>query len=113
MQKSLLAVCLLLGGIGCTHPTARIRNESTTRLTNVRISGRGFDVTVPELASGEQRVVTINPRGESGVAVAFDANGRHVKTPGEGYVEDDSMYVVDIVVKPNLSVAVNTDLVTR
>lgn len=106
MPKTLI-LFLLLALFACGYPTARIRNESTATLHNVRISGQGFEVTIPELPARESRVVAIKPRGESAVAVAFDANGHRIEIPSQGYVENDSMYVVDITVTPSLSVEVH------
>ena len=113
MRKRLLILFFLLAVVACGHPTARIRNDSAVKLQNVHITAQGFEVTIPELQSGESRLIPIKPRGESGVGVAFDANGRHIEVPAQGYIENDSMYVVDITVTPSLTVVVRTDLVAR
>jgi hypothetical protein len=113
MPKS---TCLMLFvmTIGCgADPTARVRNESAAKLTDVRLSGRGFASSIAEIPPGEVRVVTIKPSGETGVAVSFLANGHRFSVPSQGYVEGSSSYDADIHVRPDFSVEVRTDLVAR
>ena len=104
---------LLLLLTGCGHPSVRIRNDSDITIRNVTLTGRGFERHVPRLAAGETWDVTVDPQGESGVAVAFDANGRHIAVPEQGYFEDDSAYSVEISISRTLAVNVRTDITAR
>lgn len=87
-------------------PLVRVNNHSTTELRNVVLSGRGFTETLERLGPGESREVTVRPRGESSVDIAFDAAGRRVHVKGDTYIEAAGGYRVEMDVAPDLSVRV-------
>lgn len=95
--------------VACARPsntTVHLRNDSTAEVTNVVLSGHGFRVTTPTLGAGESTDVSVAFEGESDLAVAFMVKGRTVVAPGQGYFEGNGAYTGDVVIKPDLSVAV-------
>lgn len=93
-----------LGG----EPKVRVVNHSTAELRNIVLSGRGFSVKLPSVPPGAIVEAAIAPRGESGLAVSFEAAGRRIAVPEQGYVENFGGYVMTVEVKPDLSVAIST-----
>lgn len=103
----LLAVIgILLGLMAWTgvldSPTVYIRNASSHELTDIVLTGRGFTETLPRLAAGDTAPVEVHPRGESGLAVAFTANGQRLEHELDTYLENMGMYQVAVVVTPEL-----------
>lgn len=80
-------------------------NKSPATLTNVVASGSGFSHSLNPLAPGAQQQITITPRGESGLKLAFDADGKHFAPQEQGYFEKS--YKVSATVAPDFSVTVD------
>jgi hypothetical protein len=103
-------VLLILGCVGCSDISqAQIENRSAMTLSNVVVSGSGFTNVVGTLGPGAQRKVALHPRGESGLRVAFDANGRPFDTDEQGYFEGVG-YRVTATINTNLEVSIAAGL---
>jgi hypothetical protein len=89
--------------------TILIHNASTTELRNIIISGRGFQASVANLQPGQSATLTARLTADTGIAVAFEAAGRHISVPEQGYAGGGGYRVV-VEVSPDLSVSVQTEL---
>lgn len=111
MRTKLLLTTIALCLVACNTATpVVIENRSGSALTHVAISGAGFDQTVDDLPADARIVVAVRPTGESGLAIAFDARGRHVAWPERGYFEAGGRYVVMVDVSPTLDAKVDARL---
>jgi hypothetical protein len=96
---------------GCSRaPVVTITNHSSTTLSNVVVSGSGFSERIGTVGVGGQHKLTVHPRGESAMRVAFDAGNRHVDSGERGYFEAGGGYRVSATVDTNLSVSISSDL---
>jgi len=96
---------------GCSRaPVVAITNRSSVTLSNVVVSGSGFSERIDSIAAGGVHRITIHPRGESGMRVAFDAGTQHEDSGERGYFEAGGGYRVSATVSTNLSVSVSSDL---
>ena len=94
---------------GCSHsPAVTIKNRSSVTLSNVVVSGSGFSERIDSIAIGGEHKLTVHPRGESGLGVAFDAAGRHFDAGQQDYFEDGG-YRITAIVSTNFTVAVSVD----
>ena len=106
-----LALVVAILAIGFPkNPIVFVHNRSGMALENVRLHGSGFSETIPRIEAGETFVLRVAPRGESGMAVAFDAAGEHREFPEEGYFEPRGGYRVRIEIAPELEVAIDSRL---
>ena len=117
VARFLLATVIVLPG--CTQVAQltvinrtelTVVNHSTAELTNVVSTGSGFTQAFRSIPPGEQRSVSVNPRGESSLQLAFDAGGKHFSAPSQGYFESSPGYKVTAIVSPTFSVTVDTKL---
>src|SRR4030095_16144385 len=111
----LIVLMILSGAItalaGCSlSPVLSITNRSSLELTNVILIGSGFTQRVDSITAGEECRLTVHPRGDSGVRLAFDAGGQHIDTGEQGYFEASGGYRVCVTVGPDLKVSVSSDL---
>ena len=96
---------------GCSRaPVVTITNRSTNALANVVVSGSGFSNRIDTIAAGAESRLTVRPRGESGLRVAFDAGGQHIDVGERGYFEAGGGYRVAVTVQPDLKVSVSSGL---
>jgi hypothetical protein len=111
MQLIAITALVFLGACGLVgKPMVRIHNKSSAPLSNMTLSGQGFSVSLLSLRPGETRKLSIRPHGESSISVSFTANGKRYSNEPQGYFENNPLYVVDVTVKPDLSVAVESTL---
>lgn len=114
MNRSLLSIVLVSVPalvVGCSQaPQLTIINRSTIELTNVVASGAGFTQAVGSIPAGGQRSILVSPRSESGLQLAFDANGKHFSSAPQGYFENNSNYKITATVSPDFTVTVDTKL---
>jgi hypothetical protein len=97
--------------VGCTsHPQLTVRNQSASPLSNLVVSGAGFSRNLGALAPGEQKRTRVNPSGESGLQVDFDAGGKHVSAKPDCYFENSPHYRVTATVAADFSVKVDVAL---
>jgi len=104
-----VAIALLLSSCISGVPV-NIDNQSASDLTNVVVSGKGFSESVGTIPPGGKAVVHVRPKGESGVKLAFEVNGQRYSALEEAYIENDSLYVVDVTVDADFSVAIKSRL---
>ncbi len=105
----MLASVVMLAG--CSRaPVVTITNRSTNVLANVVVSGSGFSNRIDSIAAGGERRLTVRPRGESGLRIAFDAGGQHIDSGEQDYFEAGGGYRVAVTVEPDLKVSVSSDL---
>lgn len=110
-SRVLIPLALVLAGAGCSRETGvTVANHSAGVITNIVVSGSGFSERIDSLATGLERRLTVHPRGESGVRVAFDAGGRHIDAGEQGYFEGGGAYRVGVIVEPDLNVTVTSEL---
>lgn len=107
-----LVLLLCVGALsGCSPaPVITIANRAPVVLTNVVVSGSGFSHRVESIAPGAEGTVTVKPRGESDLRIAFDAADRHVDVGDLAYIEASGGYRVAISVSPDLSVSAVSDI---
>jgi hypothetical protein len=104
-----IVVAALLSGCISGVPVS-IENKSGSDLTDVVVSGKGFSESVGTIRAGGSELVHIRPRVETGVKVAFAADGQRYSGTLEGTIENDDVYKVKVSVGPDFSVAVTTDV---
>ena len=107
----IFVLAALLTLAGCSRaPVVTITNHSSTTLSNVVVSGSGFSERIGTVQAGGQHKLTVHPRGESGMRVAFDAGNQHVDSGEQGYFEAGGGYCISANVGTNLGVSVSSDL---
>jgi hypothetical protein len=106
----LACLVVILMAAGCSRQsTITVLNASSAELRNVVVSGTGFRESIPKLAPGQIVTLASHPRGDTGIAVEFDAQGRHVSAPPQDYAGGGG-YRVEVKVSPELSVSVRSTL---
>jgi hypothetical protein len=96
---------------GCSpSPVVTITNHSPVALNNVVVSGSGFSERIESIAAGAEHRVTVRPRGESGLRVAFDAGSQHIDVDDLAYIEASGGYRVAVTVQSDLKVSASSDL---
>ena len=92
---SAFAVAWLLG---CSYDIPiSISNQSNQELRDVTISGRGFRQHVSLIPAGETKTLYVDPKGETGVAIAFNLGKKRFSYDEDGYFESDDYEVAIIV----------------
>jgi len=111
MKHFWLSVIAVAALSGCSPGTPVIvTNNSAFTVESVVISGSGFSHALGTIAPGQSVSAGVDPRGESGLRVAFRAGTRQVRTRPQGYFEGGGAYKVRAVIAPDLSVQVTGDL---
>ena len=106
-----LALIAITASAGCSRaPVLTISNRSPQTVINVVVSGTGFTQSVGNIAPGAEQRVSLSPRGESGVRIAFDASGKRVDSGEQGYFESSGGYRVKAIIETNLNVTITSDL---
>ena len=104
-----LVIAILIIGAP-KNPVVFVHNRSGVALENIWLHGSGFSETIPRIEAGETFVLRVAPRGESGLAVEFDAAGEHRKVPKQGRFDPRGGYRVRVEIGPDLEVAINARL---
>ena len=111
MRSSPIILAAIVALAGCSRaPVVTITNRSTNALANVVVSGSGFSNRIDSIVAGAESRLTVRPRGESSVRIAFDAGGQHIDSGEQGYFEAGGGYRVAVTVAPDLKVSVSSDL---
>ena len=106
-----LSLLLLSGVPGCSrHPQVTVRNNSGVTITNVVISGQGFSEKLRDIVPGGSERAALRPTADSGLRLAFDANGTRHSPPENGYLEASPHYRVTATVAPDFSVKVESSI---
>ena len=96
---------------GCSRaPVVTITNRSSVTLSHVVISGSGFSEDIGSLAPGAQHVLTVHPRGDSGVRVAFEASGRKFDSGEQDYFEASGGYRITVTVGPDFKLTSTSNI---
>jgi hypothetical protein len=100
----LTVIAAMLMPAGCSRePAIVVTNRSGITLTNLILTGSGFSQRIARLSPQAAARFIVNPKGPSGVRIAFDAAGRHFDTKGQiGFFKDRERYLVDITIGPDL-----------
>jgi hypothetical protein len=92
---SVFAMALLLG---CSSGIpVSIANQSGQALRNVTISGSAFQQHVSLIPAGATTTLHVDPKGATGVAIAFDLGEKRFSYAEDGYFESEG-YEVAITV---------------
>ena len=97
-ERYFAVIALLALVSGCSpSPRVSVTNLSPQALSNLVVSGSGFSQRVPVLEPGQRMRWRVEPSGESGLSLRFDAAGRTVDSGKQGYFEPRGRYEVDAV----------------
>jgi hypothetical protein len=92
--KSCISVFAMALLQGCSSGVPiSIANQSGQALRNVTISGSGFRQHVSLIPSGETTTLHVDPKGETGVAIAFNLGEKRFSYAEDGYFESDGYQV--------------------
>jgi len=87
-----------------------IENQSSSDLTQVVVSGKGFSESVGTIRAGGSEFVRIHPRIETAVKVAFAVGGQRYSGTLQGTIENDNVNTIKATVSPDYSVSVVAEL---
>ena len=87
-----------------------IENQSSSELTEVVVSGKGFSESVGTVRAGGSELIHIHPRAETTVKVAFAVRGQRYSGTLERTIENDNVNTVKATVSADLSVSVTAEL---
>jgi hypothetical protein len=90
------------------HPEVTVRNHSGVTITDVVISGTGFSKKLCDIGPGHHAKTAVSPAADSGLRVAFDANGQRHSPPEDGYLVASPHYRVTVTVAPDFTVRVES-----
>jgi hypothetical protein len=85
-------------------------NQADVPLREVVVSGSGFSQEVGTIQPNTQLRLWVQPRGESGLQVRFNARGKAVSFGPYGYFEGGGGYIVRVTISPTLAVSVKSEL---
>jgi hypothetical protein len=106
-----LAVVVLFGITACSRvPEVTVLNNSGVMITDVVISGSGFTEKLGDIRAGGSANIQVSPTSESGLRLAFDANGTRHNPPEDGYLEASPHYRVTATVAPDFTVKVESNI---
>lgn len=107
----LFPLVLLAVFVGCSRPPViTIKNQSSVTISNVVVSGSGFEKKIGQISANQDHRLKVEPQAESGVRLVFDAGPRHVDSGSQGYIEPKGGYKVTVEVDSDLNVIVSDDL---
>jgi hypothetical protein len=111
-NKTVLVSCLVAStlSLGCSQGNRLVViNESNSPLHDVLVSGSGFSERIGTIAPhGEARLV-VRPRGESGLQIQFNVDGKPVSLGPEGYFEGTGGYLITATVSRDLGLSVKSE----
>ena len=93
----------------CVRPQITVVNASEGTITDLAISGVGFDEALGALAPGESAAKSVECGAESGLKVSFEAHGFPHSADDLAYIESCGGYRVRLTVQKDYSVAVVAD----
>ena len=101
---ALVLVGVLLQGCGTGDPV-KVMNNSPTELKNVVVSGNGFSQSFGTIPAGGAETLRVRARGESGLRIVFEANGRSYSSAREA-LQEDHLERAEITVSADYSIAI-------
>jgi hypothetical protein len=105
---TIVAAALLSGCI--SGVPVSIENQSSSDLTQVVVSGKGFSESVGTVRAGASELVRIHPRVETAVKVAFAVDGQRYSGILQGTIENDNVNTIKATVSADLSISVSAEL---
>ena len=104
-----LAGTLLLAGCVSGVPVS-VTNHSSSALTHVTVSGKGFSENVGKIAAGATETINVRPREATRIKVAFEAAGRNYSATTDADIENDTVNVVVATFGDDTSLTIETRL---
>lgn len=99
-----LAAMVLLGLTACfRRPEVTGGNNSGVVITDVVISGSGFTQKLGDIRCGGSAKAAVRPTADSGLRLAFGANGSRHTPPQDGHLEASPHYRVTASVGPGFA----------
>jgi hypothetical protein len=92
----------------CVRPEITVANASGQRISDLVISGVGFQEALGSLEPGQSTARPVECAAESGLKVSFNALGVSHSTDDLAYLESCGGYRVQLKVESNYSVTVVT-----
>jgi hypothetical protein len=102
---ALLVAVVALSGCAPGTPVVVI-NHSPVPLTDVVVTGSGFSQTVGTIPAGQAETVHVRPRGETGLRITFEANGKRYSS-GRDALEEDHLERAEITVGLDYSIHID------
>ncbi len=87
-----------------------IENQSSSDLTEVVVSGKGFSESVGRIRAGGSELVRIHPRVETAVKVAFAVDGQRYSGTLDGTIENDNVNTIKATVSADFSISVAAEV---
>jgi len=100
----IIAAALLAGCI--SGVPVSIENQSSSDLTEVVVSGKGFSESVGTVHAGRSELFHIRPKGETQVKVAFVVDGQRYTGMLEGTIENDNVNTIKATVSADFSISI-------
>ena len=105
-RTAVLAAALTLL-VGCrSGQPVKVTNRSSGALTEVVLTGNGFTEKVGTIPAGGAETVRIQPRGETGLRITFEANGRRYGS-GRDALEEDHLERAEITINADYSIQID------
>ena len=104
-RAAVLALLLaLLQGCASGQPV-KVMNKSATPLVNVVVSGEGFSEKFGTIPPGGAETLRIRPRGETGLRIEFEVDGRRY-TSSHPALEEDHLERAEITIQADHSISI-------
>jgi hypothetical protein len=84
-------------------PVVTIRNEASSAISNIVLSGTGYRTIIPHVEPGDSVTVVLHPTGEAGIRVEFSSPAGQ-KLSDVGYIEPRGGYCDDLTFTPDYEV---------
>ena len=104
----LLPAVLALGCVEFEGARINVYNGSGVRLTDVTLSGAGFEETIESLAPGGTTTLRVHPEREGGLTLTFTADGERHVVEEQGTFHGEAHFQVRVEVRAGLEVVVRT-----
>lgn len=104
----LLATALFVTGCGQLPTPISVENRSGVSLQSVQISGTFFNQEIGDLVPGQTITTELSQGGDTALAITFSVKGKKVALPPQGYFTGKGLYVVKVVVTPDLGATVDS-----
>ncbi len=92
------------------HPTITIVNDSPSALSDIVIRGEGWSRELSDISPGASAAVVVKPNGESGLEIAFSADGKRFTKNDLAYIERNGGYCVAITICDDMEITSETKL---
>lgn len=100
LRVTIFAAVLVLGGCSAS---VTLTNQSGVTVSNVVVSGSGFEERVQSIPPLSSRKLSVVPSGESALRVVFEADGQKFDSGDQGYFEGGYRIVATIATNRTVS----------